>query len=710
MSNHLKKANLALVLIFFISLCLPSIVYAAPENSVVHTLKAGMETDTSKSDRDAPLAASTFNKKAPTDGSTNLNPIQVKLEWTAISKIFQYRYCYYSYELTTNICNLNDKATWLSNGTATSVQLPELVPGKTYYWKVGAKLTDNSFVYANGSSSNKWSFRPDTVNNIYDDTNSKWKYSGTWATYTDTGPYNDTLHYTTTNGATASLTFTGARFQLTYTKYSNRGSFEVWLDDVTLLTTIDPYSATLEWKQTYLSPILTNGTHTVKIKHVSSGGRLVDVDAIQILPVMSTGLYDDTNGNWMYIGNWTASDGAGPYNTTLHYTMTVGDSAEMLFSGTRFALKYTQHSSRGSIDVYVDDFFVGTINENGATTYYQQVYFSPVYAADTHSVRFVYSGGAGAIVDIDAIQILGSPVGAGTYDDTNNNWVYSEAWTANTDSGPYNDTLHYTSTNGAAASFTFTGATFKLIYTMDPDRGSFEIWLDNTTLLTTINASSPTLQWQQSYTSALLTNGTHTVTVKNTSTSSDKKIDVDAIQIYNIVSPGIYDDTNNNWVYTGSWTAYTGTGPYSNTLHYTTTVGDSVELLFNGVRFVLTYTKYANRGTFEVWLDDITLVTTINAYSATTLYQQTYVSPSYPNGNHKVKIKYKEPVGRVVDIDAIRVYGLPDTTFPAAITTLVATPGTTNGSVNLRWNAVGDDDMTGTATSYLVRYSTSPID
>jgi phosphodiesterase/alkaline phosphatase D-like protein len=50
----------------------------------------------------------------------------------------------------------------------------------------------------------------------------------------------------------------------------------------------------------------------------------------------------------------------------------------------------------------------------------------------------------------------------------------------------------------------------------------------------------------------------------------------------------------------------------------------------------------------------------------------------------------------------------PDQTRPAPVTTLAVT-NLTETTLNLRWTAVGDDSLTGTATSYDVRYSTSPI-
>ncbi len=50
----------------------------------------------------------------------------------------------------------------------------------------------------------------------------------------------------------------------------------------------------------------------------------------------------------------------------------------------------------------------------------------------------------------------------------------------------------------------------------------------------------------------------------------------------------------------------------------------------------------------------------------------------------------------------------PDTIRPYAIVSLSVT-SVTDTSANLSWTATGDDSLTGTATSYDLRYSTSPI-
>ena len=50
-----------------------------------------------------------------------------------------------------------------------------------------------------------------------------------------------------------------------------------------------------------------------------------------------------------------------------------------------------------------------------------------------------------------------------------------------------------------------------------------------------------------------------------------------------------------------------------------------------------------------------------------------------------------------------------DNTPPSAINDLAAAPGSANGEITLTWTATGDDDMTGQALAYEIRYSASQI-
>jgi len=229
-------------------------------------------------------------------------------------------------------------------------------------------------------------------------------------------------------------------------------------------------------------------------------------------------------------------------------------------------------------------------------------------------------------------------------------------------SGPYNDSIHYTITTGAAASFTFQApAVFTFYYAKASSRGAFEIWVDGN-WLTTIDPYASTKTWQNKYISPAYTDtGTHTVTIKNVSTGG-KQVDIDAIRIEdpppppNPSGPGIYDDTNPAWSYSAGWLPYPVSGPYDDSIHYTTTTDAIASFTFQAPAvFTFYYAKASSRGAFEIWVDG-GLLATIDPYASTKTWQNKYVSPAYSDpGTHTVTIKNISTGGKQVDIDAIQI-------------------------------------------------------
>jgi hypothetical protein len=115
----------------------------------------------------------------------------------------------------------------------------------------------------------------------YDDADPAWSYIGSWTALTTSGPLNGTLHYSTGTNDEAMLVFSGTQFKLTYTGNLNRGNLAVYVDDV-LEGTINQYTPSLAWQQSWTSPTFTDGTHTLKLVHAT--GSYVGIDAIEILP------------------------------------------------------------------------------------------------------------------------------------------------------------------------------------------------------------------------------------------------------------------------------------------------------------------------------------------------------------------------------------------------------------------------------------------
>ena len=80
----------------------------------------------------------------------------------------------------------------------------------------------------------------------------------------------------------------------------------------------------------------------------------------------------------------------------------------------------------------------------------------------------------------------------------------------------------------------------------------------------------------------------------------------------------------------------------------------------------------------------------------------------YVDGDFRGGVYYR-PMGIWAMELAFEKTASPDTTAPATITNLAASAGGANGSVQLTWTAPGDDGTTGTASTYVVKYSESQI-
>ena len=641
----------------------------------------------------------------------------------------------------------------------------------------------------------------------YDDTHIGWAYSAGFSALTITGPYNGTLHYANVVGESATFEFTGSKFTLVYTAYSNRGKLDVYVDG-DFVATIDEYAAVREWQASWASGDLGAGAHTVEFVHVGPVGSIVDIDAIEIftvepvdnddfdapteitmgllpftdtiiditraskdiddppitacetgqgdysvwytftpaasgaieidtfgsdydtvvavwtgsrtnlnsvdcnddyigpngrdfrsrlltflekdtqyfievaqikylkagagkpvqaptptvdlvlnvqyapMSIMGINKYDDAHAAWVYSAGFPALTTAGPYDGTLHYSNTIGESAMFGFDGSQFLLTYTSNNNRGKLNVFVDGNYVDTINEYAATQVWQTEWASGNLGAGPHIVEFVDA--SGTIVDIDAIEIRAyQPPGLGKYDDTHLGWTYSAGFYNLVTTGPYAGTLHYANVVGESATFDFTGSQFVLTYTANTNRGSFDVYVDGG-YVNTIDEYAAAQAWQAEWASGDLGAGAHTVEFRNVGPVGSI-VDIDAIEIKEYPQPmgaGKYDDTHVSWSYSIGFPALTTTGPYDGTLHYSNTVGEYATFSFTESQFVLIYTANSNRGKLAVYVDGV-YVDTINEYAKKQVWQTEWASGDLGAGPHIVK--FVDVSGTIVDIDAIEI-------------------------------------------------------
>ena len=638
---------------------------------------------------------------------------------------------------------------------------------------------------------------------IYDDGDPNWTYSSGWSTYAGAGPYNNTDHYTSTVGATASFTFSGTSFTFTYLTASNRGNIAVSVDG-SPLTTLNANSASMVWQKTYTSPTLASGSHTVVFTHAGPASTYIDVDAIQIFAK-----YDDPDPGWIYSGGWLSYAGPGPYNNTLHYTSTVGASTSFVFTGTGFTFTYLTANNRGNIAVSVDGSPLTTLNANTASMVWMKTYTSPALSAGSHTVVFTHAGPASTYIDVDAIQITGgsavsdsNPPGVVTSlnavtgadpsaidlswiappDDDGNNgsgpvasylvrvststisnetdWNNATPITANlpTPVGPggaqsmtvsglipstsysvavraqdeasnlspiaaYNaissasaisydefntphsiGSLPY-SDNIANVTQATTGIDDPSIQACDSSQGLYTLWYTYTAPadgqlqvdtgvvdgeprsgydtvlavwtgtrgnLTPVTCNDDTAGGNQSLVNFAIESGiqyyievTQYAQPAGEGLASAQSETSLVLNVQESVASengiGVYDDSSPGWTYSSGWSTYAGAGPYDNTVHYIATVGATASITFNGTSFTFTYLTASNRGNIAVSVDGSPL-TTLNANSASMVWQKTYTSPVLSAGPHTVVFTHAGPVSKYIDIDAFTVFCSPGAT------------------------------------------------
>jgi hypothetical protein len=165
-------------------------------------------------------------------------------------------------------------------GGAESMLVDGLTPGTTYYFAVRAQDEVPNLGALSNSPSAVANNTPPPGAGKYDGTHSGWNYSTGWSHYTTSGPYNDTLTYSTTVGSEAVFAMTGTQFTLTYTQYTNRGVVDIYVDGVKVHSLNE--NGVLQWQKTWTSANLGNGTHTLRFVHVS--GTMTDLDAIEVFP------------------------------------------------------------------------------------------------------------------------------------------------------------------------------------------------------------------------------------------------------------------------------------------------------------------------------------------------------------------------------------------------------------------------------------------
>jgi hypothetical protein len=246
------------------------------------------------------------------------------------------------------------------------------------------------------------------TNGVYDDEEAAIMYSGSWQKLSGGGPYLDSLHYTYRVGDSAQVYFTGRQIKLSYLAGLTAGVVDIYVDGVKV-GSVDQNSDAWEWQKTWTSDLLTAGTHSLRLVYVSGG--FVSVDGIEVIgepQILTSGEHDDVEGAITYSGSWLSLTGvSGHYLESLHYTYSLGDTAQVAFTGGQIKLAYFAGPTAGMVDVYVDGVKVASLDQKNDTAWeWQKTWTSEVLSVGDHSLRLVYASGDNSFVSLDSITVL----------------------------------------------------------------------------------------------------------------------------------------------------------------------------------------------------------------------------------------------------------------------------------------------------------------
>ncbi len=448
-----------------------------------------------------------------------------------------------------------------------------------------------------------------------DDNDYRILYKG-WIKRSVTGLYNNTEHYSSKAGNTASLRFYGNGVTILYRGFNSFGNLGVDIDGIAF-GAVSQYNPVQIRNQSWYSGDLPLEVHSLTLTHLT--GQFTVIDAIiihgpatitptptstrtatatrtatrtrlpsstptmtrtftpsktptrtaSLTPTRAPGLIgigttDDTSMSIQYSG-WAARVISGAYNNTEHYSSSITSLAAVYFLGDSISIRYRTASNFGMMQVMIDD-EIYFIDQNSTIPQMNLVWNSPILTQDYHTLELTQL--SGSYITLDALIISGTPTETPTLTPTQTN------------------TPSRTPSLTLSPTMTFTPSVTPTITSTPPPAGA-----------------------------------------------------------------GMYDDNDSRFEYQG-WIYHPLTGMWNNTEHYSQVIGNTAKFTMTGSGFTLRYRKNSSFGNVGIWVDDV-LVSTISQYSASALLNQSWVSPTFTTGVHTITLTHVS--GTTVVLDAITI-------------------------------------------------------
>lgn len=370
---------------------------------------------------------------------------------------------------------------------------------------------------------------------IIDDANSATVYSGTWNAVNNDATYNaNTCHYGNIANDYVQYSFTATGVDWYGLKNSDLGMAAVYIDGNLVQSNIDCYGTSRVVSKLFSITGLANASHTIQVKvsgtkNASSTGTYLVHDYFNIRTDTSSAgatiQVNDADGSTNYSGTWiyAANEGAGVYlNNDCHISNTANSFFQYSFSGTSVAWYGLKNVDLGMAAVYIDNVLVQNNIDCYSTTRAVNKLFSTMGLSNSiHTIKVVVIGtknpaSAASYLVHDYFAYGTAQVNANPVNDSDsvNSYYGSWAYSANDGVGVYrNNDCHVSNVTGAYVQFSFFGTGVDWYGLKNADLGIADVYLDNSLVQAGIDCYSSTRAVSKLFTTAGLSNGSHTIKV-----------------------------------------------------------------------------------------------------------------------------------------------------------------------------------------------------
>jgi hypothetical protein len=250
----------------------------------------------------------------------------------------------------------------------------------------------------------------------------QFEYNITWSYYASQGgAYLNDNHYSAAANSYYQVRFKGSQVKIYGAKASNEGIAAISIDGGAE-TLVDCYSATRQDQVLlYTSPVLSNGSHIVKVrvtgtKNPASSGYIIPADRVDIIRTCTI-VNDQSTGTAANKYNYNAAWGyyaaqQGAYCEDNHWSGTTNDNYQVTFTGTQVKVYGARANNMGMAAISIDSGTEVIVDCYAATRQDQALlYTSPVLSAGQHTVRIRVTGtknssSSGVYIPADKIEII----------------------------------------------------------------------------------------------------------------------------------------------------------------------------------------------------------------------------------------------------------------------------------------------------------------